>query len=342
MALVGLSAAPAGPGGGSLCAQATATARVRTAENFRRQPNGELLGRLDAAAPLVVVSERGDWLEVDVEGWMWARSLQVTERAGFDLVVAEAEGENLRAEAGGTILGRLERGTLLEELERRPGWIHVRRRGWMWAASVVRGATAPAGSAGEPTGSTEAPTASPDVALEAPPFVRVEGDGAAILSAPDGDTLARAAGGAEIEVLAREGNWARVRVEGWTWMPRAEGAAGGEAEAPGGLTPEELKAAPEAHRGRVVAWILQFVSLERAERVRTDFYEGEPFLLCRYGGPEGSFVYVAVPPERLTEVEGLVPLESLAVTGRVRTGSSALTGTPILDLLAMERVRDAG
>jgi hypothetical protein len=89
----------------------------------------------------------------------------------------------------------------------------------------------------------------------------------------------------------------------------------------------------------VVSWELQFISLERAEKVRTDFFEGEPFLLTRHGGPDGPFVYVAIPADRAGEMQGLVPLERLRVTGRVRTGASALTGTPIIDLVALERVR---
>jgi hypothetical protein len=89
----------------------------------------------------------------------------------------------------------------------------------------------------------------------------------------------------------------------------------------------------------VVAWDLQFISLERAEKIRTDFFEGEPFLLTRFGGTDGPFVYVAIPEDRATEMEGLVPLERIRVTGRVRTGASSLTGTPIIDMVALERVR---
>ncbi|HKJ03570.1 MAG TPA: hypothetical protein VJ997_13975, partial [Longimicrobiales bacterium] len=77
-----------------------------------------------------------------------------------------------------------------------------------------------------------------------------------------------------------------------------------------------------------------------AEKVRTDFFEGEPFLLTRFGGGEGPFVYVALPPDRVQESEGLVPLERVSVTGRIRTGASSLTGTPIIDLVALERLRD--
>ena len=89
----------------------------------------------------------------------------------------------------------------------------------------------------------------------------------------------------------------------------------------------------------MVSWEVQFISLERAESVRTDFFEGEPFLLARFGGAEGVFVYIAVAPDRVQEVQGLVPLERIAVTARVRTGSSSLTATPIVDLIDLERVR---
>jgi hypothetical protein len=94
---------------------------------------------------------------------------------------------------------------------------------------------------------------------------------------------------------------------------------------------------PEVHRGAVVSWDLQFISMEEAERVRTDFFEGEPFLLTRSTSSGRTFVYVAVPPERLGEVEGLVPLERIRVVGRVRTGSAALTGNPVLDLMELSR-----
>jgi hypothetical protein len=105
------------------------------------------------------------------------------------------------------------------------------------------------------------------------------------------------------------------------------------------LVPDDLTREPAASVGRVISWSLQFISLERAEEIRTDFRRGEPFLLTRYGGAEGPFVYVAVPPERLAEMQGLVPLERISVTARVRTGASSFTGTPIVDLLSLERAR---
>jgi hypothetical protein len=144
-----------------------------------------------------------------------------------------------------------------------------------------------------------------------------------------------------MEILGREGSWARVRLEGWVWVSPNDAAAPAEEDAAAGaLTPADLNANPSGYRGRVVSWELQFISLERAEKVRTDFFEGEPFLLTRFGGGDGPFVYVALSPERVQEGEGLLPLEWLSVTGRVRTGASSLTGTPIIDLVALEHVRE--
>jgi hypothetical protein len=317
-----------------------ATGQMRAEDNFRREPNGVILGRLGPGAPLGVVRRDGNWTQVDVEGWVWLASLQAS-TGELDLVVSVAGGENLRSGPSGTVIGRLATGSLLEELGREPGWAHVRRRGWIWAASVQTAA----GSASTATASTNRPPATAPARPTTPPaaatarrpegFATIGPAGAPILTAPDGDTLAHAAPERDLEVVSREGNWVRVRLEGWVWMPPGAQPGAPEASTPSALRPEDLLRDPDAHVGRVVAWDLQFISLERAEAIRTDFRQGEPFLLTRYGGPEGPFVYVAVPSERLTEMQGLVPLERISVTARVRTGASALTQAPILDLLSL-------
>lgn len=315
------------------------TARVQVEENVRAQPNGDVIARMSPGATLAVTGRQDRWIEVSLEGWVWSRSLQTRQESAFDLVVSEAQGENLRDAPSGTILGRLGRGTFLEEVERRPGWIRVRRTGWIWSESVAETSGGPGPAAASsarpspPSGEAQAPAA------RRPGGVVRTGAGTPVLSSPGGDTLARTVAGADLEVVAREGNWARVRLEGWSWLPvQAEEAPGARSEvAP--LTPAQVTADPSAHRGRVVSWELQFISLERAEKVRTDFFEGEPFLLTRFGASDGPFVYVAVPADRVQEMQGLVPLERLRVTGRVRVGASSLTGTPIIDLVALERVR---
>jgi hypothetical protein len=320
-------------------------ASVRTEENFRREPNGVVLGRLVPGAALQVVDRSGNWIEAEVEGYVWLASLQVSD-SEFDLVVSAQGGENLRDGPSGAVVGRLEEGTLLEELGREPGWAHIRRRGWIWSASVEeQAAAAPAPGrvappAPAPATARGGAAAGGGSAARSPDgFASVGDAGAPLLTSPDGDTLALVTPASDLQVISRDGNWARVRLEGWLWMPSGPGAGVGAAAAPTALDPGDLTSDPVAHVGRVVSWSLQFISLERAEEIRTDFREGEPFLLTRFGGPEGPFVYVAVPQESLEAVQGIVPLERIAVTGRVRTGSSSFTGTPIIDLLSFERGR---
>lgn len=315
------------------------TGRVRTEENFRQSPNGTILGQLDAGTPLEIVGRRGKWLQVQVKGWTWTRSYQQTDRDGFELVLSAEGGENLRDSPSGKVIGHLERGVLLDEIERQPGWLHVRRRAWIWAASVSQSRAAPAAtSAGAPS---NAPS-SDDTAVEPGPanLIRVGEAGVTVFDSAGGDTVAHVRSGGELRVLTKRGEWARIRLEGWARIPTTGSDSAFDVTPDSSLTPQVLKADPNRYRGRVVAWELQFISLEHAEKVRSDFVEGEPYLLTRFGDSEGSFIYVAVPPDMTVAVQGLVPLERIEVTGRVRTGASAVTGTPIIDLSTLKRVKE--
>lgn len=339
---------------------------VRMEENFRAEPNGEVLGRLDPGTRIRVGELSGDWTEATVQGFVFIPSLQVWPDSSLDLVVSAPEGENLRVEPAGRVAGRFEEGTRLEEVRRIPGWVEVRRTGWIWTPSieeVASGAAAiPVGSdsagtadsvvdgagvrtATDPGSTTTAPAAGGG-SFDAPPlsestFLSVGRGGTPILGAPDGDTLALAAAGSDLRLLARDGSWARVRVEGWVWMP----AIGSESEEAAGdgstvvdVGVEDFFADPDRYRGRLLRMDLEFISLEEAEQVRTDFYEGEPFLLTRSPGAERRFVYVAVPPDRMVQAESLTPLEGVRIVGRIRSGAAALTGSPILDLVELERL----
>ena len=316
---------------GGLGAQDLATLRVE--ENLRAEPQGVVLGRVPAGASFRVTEVRDRWVRVQVEGWMWTRSLQATDRLGFDLTVSASPEENLRNGPQGDIIGRLVEGTLLERLEDVPGWTRVRRVAWLWGTSVSVALSEPE----EP-----GPAPSPQVGVREEgreeSWLRSGPGGTPLLSGPDGDTLALAEPGAELQVLARDGNWVRVRLDGWAWAPRAEQPDSVRSPTILDMTPEQVSRDPEAFLGRVVVWELQFVSLERAERLRTDFFEGEYFLLTRSLMSGNAFVYVAISPQRLDEVEGLIPLERIRVVGRIRTGAAALTGNPILDLVELTRI----
>jgi len=319
---------------GTAPAVSAQTASVRTQENFRAEPNGTIVGQVMPGTMLGVVGRQGRWVEATLEGWVWLPSLQRRDGGAFDLSVSASGGENVRAEPQGRIVARLEQGTLLEEVERITGWIRVRRTAWIWDGSVAVQAPPPPAPVRAPApAAPEAPTP-PAAAVRA---FSVGPGGAPVLSAPDGDTLARGFPGADLGVLGREGNWLRVRMEGWVWAPEAAGLeAGGEEGVVTEVTPEALVEDGERYRGRLVSLSLQFIALERAERVRTDFFEGEPYLLTRGEGSQG-FVYVAIPPERVEAVRGLTPLERIRVVGRVRTGAAVVTGRPILDLVEFTR-----
>ncbi|MDB4948090.1 MAG: hypothetical protein JWM27_739, partial [Gemmatimonadetes bacterium] len=144
-------------------------------------------------------------------------------------------------------------------------------------------------------------------------------------------TMAVVDADAPVEVLARDGEWTRVRVEGWTRTP----VAGTAAEAAGGVTLDAIRADPDAFRGRDVEWTLRFVSLQAADAIRTDFTPGEPFILARDPNGETGFVYVAVPPDQLAAARRLAAFQQFRISGRVRTGRSPLVGHPIIDLVRL-------
>lgn len=342
-------------------------AELQVEENVRAEPNGTIIAQLVPGSRVRVVATEGEWTRVTLEGAVWIGSLQARGFGAYDLVVSEPGGENLRAEPQGRIVGRLGEGTLLEELSREPGWVHVRRTAWLWTPSLAfqeeepadlpaREETAPpredVPTAPTPTPATPAspPAAAPGPAAPTPSpgetpmeeWIRVSPPGQGILAAPEGDTLAHAIGDADLRVLARDGNWARVQVEGWLWLP---GNMAGDGERPTDdvvmhdVDPARISDDPDRYRGRLVELELQFISVERAERIRTDFREGEPFLLTRGTEAGGGFVYVALPADRVSEAERLTPLARLRVVGRVRTGAAALTGSPILDLMDLRILR---
>lgn len=311
-------------------------------ENIRAEPGGIVLGRVPSGAVHPVLSLDDQWVQIRLGGWIWAPSVQTTDRLGFDLRVSADPQENLREEPQGTIVARLVQGTLLNSVEDIPNWVRVQRDVWVWRESVeVETGPSDAGPGAGLDAGTDPPGPATDSPgpVQAPRWWRPGEETRAILSAPDGDTLALTRPGADFRILAREGNWVRVRLEGWAWAPQGQEMAPPPVENPEDVTPAQVASDPQRYTGGTFSWELQFVSLERAEKIRTDFYEGEPFLLTRVPETPGLFVYVPVPPDRVSELEGLIPLERIRVTGRLRTGAASLTGNPILDLVEITRVR---
>jgi hypothetical protein len=310
---------------------------TNSSEKFHGAPSGTVLGTLLEGASLQAGAERDAWREVTLEGWIWGASVRADRRPGFDLVVSAANGENLRASPNGERIARLENGTLMVQVAREGRWIRVRRSGWVRAADLAGEADSTA---------TNPQLATEGVAEEAAAPLQASADdgtttnglawtgqaGTKLLNAPGGDTLANISPMAAIEVLERQGNWSRIRVEGWAWTPSL-GTPADTGQILSGIAPEVLRSNPEAFRGRIIEWQVQFISLDRAEKIRTDFTEGELFILARPPGDQPGFVYLAVPEEQLARVRSLTPLQRITVLARVRTGRSAQMTAPILELL---------
>jgi hypothetical protein len=325
-----------------------ASGRAQTAEvtaeeeNLRQEPLGKRLATVNRGTRLEVRGSEGRWRQVVLSGWIWTPSVGAVDREGHDLVVTADGGENLRRSPGpeAEIAARLLEGFLLQRVDEKGNWTQVRRTAWMWAPSLsISGeeAGAPAdGGDGADAGGADDDGEDADPGRGAsggPDRLAVEGGPAPLFVSPDGDTLAVARPGAALSVLARKGNWARVRLEGWVRVDRV--APGDSASPADDLAVDDLTSNPEQYQGRRVRWELQFISLERAEPERSDFYEGEPFILARPVDGSGGFVYVAVPPERIQRVEALEPLQRIRITGRVRTGRSSLMGAPVLELIEL-------
>ena len=218
-------------------------------------------------------------------------------------------------EPAGVAIARALEGLLLNEVERRDGWVHVTRSAWLWNESLA--SVRPEASSGPAAqvSSTTRPTT--------PVGSRT------ILAEPGGDTIANLAPGVEMEILAREGNWTRVRVEGWISTP-------GEAVDAGplrNLSLKDLKADPERYQGRELVWDAQFIALQQADSIRADLQAGEWYILARDPNGVPGFVYLVVPPDQLATVKSFYPLQHFTLRGRVRSGSSRITGHPVIDLI---------
>jgi len=306
---------------------AQTTYRLERRENFRQNPDphGKLLATVATGTRVRGDSTEGGWAAVTLDGWIWARSVRADRGRGFDLAVSAPNGENLRAAPNGAVEARLLSGFLLNEVERDSGWVHVQRSGWIWGQSLAQ-----VNDDSAPTPSTSAPApAAPSPS--GPSLDRaVVARRAAVLATPTGDTLAVLGQDASATVLARTGDWARVRLEGWVRTSDLSPANDGVLR---GVSGAEVRATPNDYTGRLLQWDLQYISLQTGDDIRRDIPAGQPYMLARGPLPETGFVYVLLNAQQRARVAGLQPLTTVTIIGRVRTGRSQYLGNPVLDLV---------
>jgi hypothetical protein len=139
--------------------------------------------------------------------------------------------------------------------------------------------------------------------------------------------------GATVEILARDRDWVRVRLEGW--VRESDLAITDSTMRP--LSAADIRANPEGTKGKLVQWHVEAVALQTADALRSGFQQGEPYLLALGPAPEKTLVYLAVPETLLATARSLQPLAQVTVTARVRNGKSEPAGVPILDLQSLTR-----
>ena len=139
--------------------------------------------------------------------------------------------------------------------------------------------------------------------------------------------------GATVEVLARDRDWVRVRLEGWV---RESDLLAADTTLRV-LSAADIRSDPAAARGKLVRWEVEAVALRSADPLRTGLQTGEQYLLALGPGAEKTLVYIAIPEALLANVRSLPPLAPVIVTARVRDGRSEPAGVPILDLHSITR-----
>src|SRR3989475_7483748 len=77
---------------------------------FYQDVAGRRIARLARGALLTGSATRNAWIQVTLEGWIFATSVGRSDRPDFDLLVTRAPNENLRAAPAGPLVAELSQG----------------------------------------------------------------------------------------------------------------------------------------------------------------------------------------------------------------------------------------
>jgi hypothetical protein len=252
-----------------------------------------------------------------LEGWIFTASTRADRRDGFDVSVDAAPTENLRIEPNGTIIARLAEGALLHRVRTRGGWTLVRREGWVPSRTVPENQAIPVATTTDYVADTNR------VEVSAP---------TTLMQQPQGNAVGTLEEGATAQVLARSGEWARIRVDGWVHRDSLRPVASGALV---GVTASEVRANPERYVGQDVDWKLQFVAIQTADELRPEIPAGQRYLLTRGPVPEIGFVYVVIDQAELGRFRSLQPLQDLTMRVRILAARTKYLPNPVVQMLAV-------
>jgi hypothetical protein len=282
---------------------------------------------------------RGAWYEVVVEGWIFSSSAAASRRDGYDLVVTPSQGENIRREPNGEVIGRARSGALLRKLETRGGWIHVSRDGWIpreAIAPIESGAISPEVSADTPLvqGTATPPVSSPPAApgrVPADPDRVEAARETAVYAAPEAAQFGTVQAGTPTRVIGRSGEWVRVQLEGWMRAGDLQPASGAAVTT---VTAAEVRSDPSRYLGRTVEWRLQLIAVQTADELRTEMPRGQNYLLTRGPLPEPGFVYVTVSDAQAAEFRTAAALQEMTLRVTIKAARSKYLTTPIVEYVS--------
>ena len=313
-----------------------------TADNtwFFADVAGRRIARLANGAVLTAAgATRNEWIELTLDGWIFAASVGPSDRPDFDLLVTRAPNENLRAAPAGPLVAVLSQGFGLKRAGAADSssgrWVHVTRTGWAQRSALAPVADVVATRTVDAADSESGPTPGPG----AGDTTRVDSSRAqpvhmtTLYRAPDGPEAGTLAAEIPLRVLSRNGEWTRVQFEGWVKGGELQAAPAGVLV---GVTAAELRAEPQRYLGQVLRWRLEFIAIQKADELRPDIPAGSSYVLGRGPLPERGFVYIIVPDSKLPAFRALTPLVVMQVTARVRNGRSRYLGNPVVDLISLE------
>ncbi len=139
--------------------------------------------------------------------------------------------------------------------------------------------------------------------------------------------------GATVDVIAKDRDWVRIRLEGWVRESDLSLADSSLRV----LSAADVRANPAAAQGKLVRWDVDAVALQTADALRTGLQSGEQYLLALGPGNEKTLVYIVVPAALIQTARSLPSMAPITVIARIRNGRSEPAGVPVLDLQSLTR-----
>jgi len=139
--------------------------------------------------------------------------------------------------------------------------------------------------------------------------------------------------GATVDVIGKDHDWVRVRLEGWV---RESDLVVADSTLRV-MSAADVRANPAAAQGKLVRWEVEAVAFQTADALRTGLRSGEQYLLALGPGNEKTLIYIVIPATLTQTARSLPPMAPITVTARIRNGRSDPAGVPVLDLQSLTR-----